>query len=88
MNGSTAERIANIGVGERRKRLLFGIVALIVGMVIMPAPSASSSPATRRECDWHRAVSAIWTKARNRSPTLRNSGRCGVRHVSSMSKPL
>lgn len=34
MNGSTAERIANIGVGERRKRLLFGIVALIVGMVI------------------------------------------------------
>lgn len=34
MSTSAAERIANIGAAERRKRLLFGVAALIVGGVI------------------------------------------------------
>jgi Flp pilus assembly protein TadB len=34
MNNSAAERIANIGAGERRKRLRFGIVAVVAGIVI------------------------------------------------------
>jgi len=34
MNNSAAERIANIGAGERRKRLIFGIVAVVAGIVI------------------------------------------------------
>lgn len=34
MQTSTAERIANIGAGERRKRLVMGIGAFAVGVVI------------------------------------------------------
>ena len=34
MSSLAAERVANIGAGERRKRLLFGIFALAVGVVI------------------------------------------------------
>lgn len=34
MTNSSAERIANIGAGERRKRLIFGIVAVVAGIVI------------------------------------------------------
>ena len=34
MANSTAEQIANIGAGERRKRLIFGIAALVAGIVI------------------------------------------------------
>jgi hypothetical protein len=34
MEGSAATRIANIGAGERRKRLVVGIGALSVGAVI------------------------------------------------------
>ena len=34
MSTSAAERIANIGAAEQRKRLLFGVVALVAGGVI------------------------------------------------------
>jgi hypothetical protein len=34
MEASPSARIANIGTGERRKRLVFGIVASAVGVVI------------------------------------------------------
>ena len=34
MDNSAAERIANIGAGERRKRLIYGIVAVAAGIVI------------------------------------------------------
>ncbi len=34
LNSSAVARIANIGVGERRKRLLFGVAALGVGAII------------------------------------------------------
>jgi hypothetical protein len=34
MSSLAAERVANIGAAERRKRLLFGIFALVVGVVI------------------------------------------------------
>lgn len=34
MDNSAVERIANIGAGERRKRLIYGIVALGAGIVI------------------------------------------------------
>jgi len=34
MDNSAAVRIANIGAGERRKRLTFGVVALGAGLVI------------------------------------------------------
>jgi len=32
--GTSAERTANIGVAEQRKRLLFGVVALVAGVII------------------------------------------------------
>jgi len=34
LNSSAVTRIANIGVAERRKRLLFGVAALGVGAII------------------------------------------------------
>jgi uncharacterized membrane protein YccC len=34
MNTSIAKQIANIGAGERRKRVVFGIVGLAVGLSI------------------------------------------------------
>jgi hypothetical protein len=34
LNSSAVTRIANIGVGERRKRLLFGVAALAIGAII------------------------------------------------------
>ena len=48
MSTSAAERIANIGAGERRKRLLFGIFALVVGAVIAGLLIAVGSPALWR----------------------------------------
>ncbi|HEV7389582.1 MAG TPA: hypothetical protein VGN73_13305 [Gemmatimonadaceae bacterium] len=44
MSAPVAERIANIGAGERRKRLLFGIFALVVGAVIAGLLIAVGSP--------------------------------------------
>jgi hypothetical protein len=44
MSTSVAERIANIGAGERRKRLLFGIFALVIGAVIAGLLIAVGSP--------------------------------------------
>jgi fatty acid desaturase len=44
MANPVAERIANIGAGERRKRLLFGVFALLVGVVIAGLLIAVASP--------------------------------------------
>ena len=48
MANPVAERIANIGAGERRKRLLFGVFALVVGAVIAALLIAVASPALWR----------------------------------------
>ncbi len=48
MANPLAERIANIGAGERRKRLLFGVFALLVGVVIAGLLIAVASPALWR----------------------------------------
>lgn len=37
-------QIANIGVGERRKRLLFGIAALVAGVIIAGLLVAIKAP--------------------------------------------
>lgn len=44
MANPVAEGVANIGAGERRKRLLFGVFALLVGVVIAGLLSAIGSP--------------------------------------------
>lgn len=44
LNSSAVARIANIGVGERRKRLLFGVVALGVGAIIAALLIAIGAP--------------------------------------------
>jgi fatty acid desaturase len=44
MDTSVEDRIANIGAGERRKRLLFGIGAFTVGAVIAISLIAIRSP--------------------------------------------
>jgi hypothetical protein len=41
---SAVARIANIGVGERRKRLLFGVAALGVGAIIAALLIAIDAP--------------------------------------------
>lgn len=48
MSTPQAERIANIGAGERKKRLLFGVFALLVGAVIAGLLIAVDSPALWR----------------------------------------
>jgi len=42
--GTSAERTANIGAAEQRKRLLFGVVALVVGAVIAALLIAVRAP--------------------------------------------
>ena len=44
MSTPLAERIANIGAGERKKRLVFGVFALLVGAVIAGLLIAVDSP--------------------------------------------
>lgn len=44
MANSAAERIANIGAGERRKRLLVGIAALAFGVLIALSLIAIRAP--------------------------------------------
>lgn len=44
LNSSAVARIANIGVGERRKRLLFGAAALGVGAIIAALLIAIDAP--------------------------------------------
>jgi fatty acid desaturase len=44
MDTSVAQRIANIGAGERRKRLVVGIGAFTVGLVIAISLIAIRSP--------------------------------------------
>jgi len=44
METSAAERIANIGAGERRKRLFVGIVAFTAGAVISILLIAVAAP--------------------------------------------
>jgi len=48
MSTPLAEHIANIGAGERRKRLLFGVFGLLVGAVIAGLLIAVDSPALWR----------------------------------------
>ena len=43
-NSSAVARIANIGVGERRKRLMFGVTALGVGAIIAALLIAIAAP--------------------------------------------
>jgi uncharacterized membrane protein len=44
MSASAGGRIANIGAAEQRKRLLFGVVALIAGAVIAVLLVAVNAP--------------------------------------------
>ncbi len=44
MDTSAAERIANIGAGERRKRLAVGIGAITVGVLLTVALVAIRAP--------------------------------------------
>jgi hypothetical protein len=44
LNSSAVARIANIGVGERRKRVLFGVAAMGLGAIIATLLIAIDAP--------------------------------------------
>ena len=50
METSAAERIANIGAGERRKRLAVGIGAMAAGVVLAVALAYVQAPLLWRLC--------------------------------------